>query len=87
MHYSRRLHSFPSLSTLTHCSYASFVNNHPSTRSYGHHQFCCSSRPSRPKPPASLSTAKPREEEEEVDSDSVHQFCCTGSACSSPSSR
>lgn len=59
---SVRLHSFPSLSTLTHRSYTSLVNNHLSAHhhSYGHHQFCCPSRPSRPKPPASLTTVKPR---------------------------
>ncbi|MCJ8735285.1 hypothetical protein PDJAM_G00245100 [Pangasius djambal] len=56
----RQLHLFPSLTTLTHCSYASFINNHPSAHSYGHHQFCCPSRPSRPKPPPSLTTIKPR---------------------------
>ncbi|KAL7884257.1 hypothetical protein AOLI_G00070270 [Acnodon oligacanthus] len=80
-----------SCSTLTHLSSASFFNIHLTANSHSHHQFCCPSRRSKPKPPTFLPTAKPpeqtREEEEEGESDTVHQFCCSGSSCSSPSSR
>ncbi|KAL7827453.1 hypothetical protein SRHO_G00331710 [Serrasalmus rhombeus] len=86
----QRMRTSSSCSTLTHLSSASF-NIHLTANSHSHHQFCCPSRRSRPKPPTFLPTAKPpeqtREEEEEGESDTVHQFCCSGSSCSSPSSR